>query len=301
MDIMAETMELNIAGKESAEAELSPELIAVFKEFGIDPERINPRIQDRLRVLNAKTETLHDCINQVNIEKKIFDILAAEKGFSPLEQKTSVIGTIFSDIGKTGPRGATPEQRELITSLYAIENIFNPEDVTVEAFIRNFFTGKADELIDLFGSTEDFLEVKDGAADPKGERKAVTYKLDPKMTMRQFYNMHSKWTLDIINHDGVPPEAVAAAAAHHFAQGINPEGIIGEDGAFEEGFGENKKFDRAEKLIIVMDQYDARIRRSGLNHWDAIAGVRTYISRSKFRDDPEFAELIDTLEGLAGA
>jgi hypothetical protein len=274
---------------------LNPELVQVLEEFGVSEEHINPKIRERLRLLDEKTETLKDSLNQTALEKKIFSALDNNNPFSPLEQTTSIVGTIFSDIGKTGPRGSSPEEQSLITSMYAVENVIEPEKLTVRDFLERYFPDDAGQFIQAFGTIRDTIVVTD---EETGKETTVPIALDPAMTMRQFYNMHSKWTLDIISNDGVPPEAVAAAASHHFAQGINPEGIIGDDGSFKNRFGENHSFDRAEKLVIVMDQYDARRRRGKLDHHAAVAGVRSYIERSTFNEDQEFRDLINILEHI---
>ena len=71
---------------------------------------------------------------------------------------------------------------------------------------------------------------------------------------------------------GVPGEGrIAAAAAHHLLDGVNPEAIVDEDGNYSADFGENKHFHRPEKLVIVLDKYDALRRRGGNSHEQAIA------------------------------
>lgn len=292
---MVELIEQQIVRGDPRIAELDSELLAIFKEFGVDVERISPKIIDRLLLLDSKTETLRDCLNQVAIERKIFANLP-EGRLSFLEQATAVIGTIFSDIGKTGPANATPDQQELIAEIFGEDNVFEPSQTTVKQFFKRYFPERASEFINRFQTIQDVIEVDD--ENNPGHKKLIKVWLDSGITMRQFFDMHTKWTLDIINHDGVPPEGVAAAATHHFAQGINPEGIIGKDNTFKDGFGENKKFDLAEKLVAVMDQYDARRRRAGLEHKEAVAGVKTYVEKSSFKGDSESAELIDVLEPL---
>lgn len=52
-------------------------------------------------------------------------------------------------------------------------------------------------------------------------------------------------------------------------------------------------FDRAEKLIIVLDKYDALLRRGRCTHDAAILWLRTRVHESpQFRGDKEVSTLI---------
>ena len=122
------------------------------------------------------------------------------------------------------------------------------------------------------------------------------------MSVRQFWNLHSDWTLAITEASGLPPEAVAAAATHHLLDDVNPRAIVGEDDRFRRSFGENTAFDRTEKLVIVLDKYDAARRRGGRTHDQALVWLRDRISKSaRFRDDPELRALVDVVDVVLGA
>src|SRR3989338_7278709 len=252
----------------------------LFEELGLDVEKMNPNILRKLLILNERTETFKDEERSVHVARALFrhyEDKLPNRRFTDAEQRTVLIGTMFTDIGKTGPKDATPEQENLILDIYGVENIIDPKKITLEGFINDNFPEDADDKL----KTPQEMGVSGG------------------MTMREFYNLHSKWTLEIISGDGVPPGAVAAAANHPMPGGINPEEIVGKDGRFTKYFGDNVSFDRAEKLIILLDKYDAYRRRGKKSHKEAIELVRYKIkSNPNFADDREFEELVDNLDAM---
>lgn len=255
----------------------------LFEELGLDVEKMNPNIVRKLLLLNDRTETFKDEERSVHVARALFRYyeknLPDEK-FTDTEQRTVLIGTMFTDIGKTGPRNATSEQEKLMLDIYEIEGIIDPTKVTLEQFINDNFAEDATDRLAMLKEMG----------------------IDGEISMREFYNLHPKWTLEIISGDGVPPEAVAAAATHHMLEGINPEEIVDKDGRFTKYFGDNVFFDRAEKLIIILDKYDAFRRRGKKGHKEAIKLVRDKIrSNPNFADDNEFEELLHNLDLMLSA
>jgi len=244
-------------------------------------KEVHPNIIRKLRLLNEKSETFKDEERSIHIARALFKYYEEkfpDKKFAEEEQRTVLIGTIFTDIGKTGPRDATHEQEKVILDIYNVENIIKPEEITLVQFMSRYFPKDAERRLTTI---ETIKNVNRG------------------MTMREFYNLHPEWTLEIISGDGVPLEAIAAAAAHHALEGVNPQDIIGQDGRFTKYFGENVSFDRAEKLIILLDKYDAFRRRGKKGHKEAIELVREKIrSNSDFAEDTEFEELLDNLDAI---
>jgi hypothetical protein len=105
--------------------------------------------------------------------------------------------------------------------------------------------------------------------------------------------------LHVIQSDGVPSEAVPAAAAHHLLENVNPDAIVAEDGRFTKYFGEHASFERPEKLVILLDKYDALRRRGHGTHGDAIARLRAVIAASRrFAEDRTFFTLIEDLDAV---
>lgn len=276
-------------------------LLQMLADFGADPDTVKPEVLARMRLLAETTETVRDCERAVAIAERVFARRAERKpaeAFTDLEKRTVALGSLFSDIGKTGPAGAAPEEQKIIAEMYAVEEVPFKEiaTMTVADFFRRYFPADAEERIRAFNNL---------ALDPQtlSALKDADIDRDPsRLTMRQFYDLHSFWTLDIIHDDGVPAEAVGAAATHHLLDLADKRGriqldrIVGGDNRFLADFGENLSFDRAEKLVTILDKYDAARRRGKLSHADAITRVDTIIAESpRFADDEEFKELLSDL------
>src|SRR5690349_21147523 len=84
-------------------------LYAICASQGLDLSSLEPHIIDRMRLLAETTETVKDCQRIAGLAERTFRYYDAHKPshrFTPIEQKTVVIGSLFSDIGKTGPAHA---------------------------------------------------------------------------------------------------------------------------------------------------------------------------------------------------
>lgn len=249
----------------------------IAEEAGVRLAEIDPTVVERLRLLHEKTLTLEDEYQALLMQKNIFAFYAEkipERAFSDNEQKVIRVGTLFTDIGKTGPKECRRKTQECVTEMFGIDDPVDPRS-TVLQFLETFFPLDAPERAALL------LEI--------GVR--------PESTMREFWNLHSKWTLQIISGSGVPPEAIPAAALHHMLEEMNPENIVGNDDRFTKYFGDNATFDRPEKTVIALDKYDAARRRGNKDHDGAIVLLRDRVkNNARFRDDQEFQQLIDDLE-----
>jgi hypothetical protein len=246
-------------------------------KIGFDLDRAGSSLVERMRLLAECTKTCDDAQRMASYASRVFrhyDLAKPDKAFDPLERQTVVLACFFSDIGKTGPEHADAEARRLIAEAFAVENV--PDDKqSVASFLRCYFPGDAEQRIARFAALG----------------------VDPAISVREFWNLHSGWTLAIAEAAGLPAEAVAAAATHHLLEEVNPEAIVGDDDAFTRRFGENATFDRAEKLVILLDKYDAVRRRGRHSHEETMAWLRERIGKSaRFREDHEFAELMADVE-----
>lgn len=252
-------------------------LSGICREVGFELERASPEVRERLRLLGELSESVEDVKRMVTSAKAVFAYVERARpgsAYDEEERRIVVLGAIFSDIGKTGPKRAAPDERRLVVEIFAVEGV-RDETQPVEALLRRHFPGDAEERVTRFRRLG----------------------LDPSMPIRAFWDLHTGFTLELLEGSGVPPEAVAAAAAHHLLDDVNPMEIVGEDGRFARKFGENVAFDRAEKLVIALDKYDALRRRGGLGHEAAIAWLRQRLEASDaFRSDPEFVQVIDDLD-----
>ena len=159
-------------------------------------------------------------------------------------------------------------------SIESVEDVMQP----VSRFMAHYFPDDAEERLRRFEGL--------------GLRRS--------MPMRHLWNLHTSWTLEIIDGAGVPAEAVAAAATHHLLDNVNPDAIVGADDRFTRSFGANTCFDRAEKLVIVLDKYDALRRRGRLDHPHAIAWLRERLANNaRFRGDRALETLITEVDTVA--
>jgi hypothetical protein len=245
----------------------------ICAEVGFDLDLAKPELLARLRLLARCTACVGDIEHMVSMARTVFRYLETTKpseALSDIERRIVILGCIFSDIGKTGPYEADASGQRLVADLFATENV-RDETQSVERFLKAYFPGDADERA----------------------RRFTALGLDPRMTLREFWNLHAVWTFQILEAGGVPTEVVAAAATHHLLEAVNPGAIVGADRHYTRPFGANAAFDRPEKLIIVLDKYDALYRRSGRTHDEAIAWLRRRVeSDPRFRDDAEFASVI---------
>ena len=247
---------------------------------GFDLDQARASLLDRVRLLAQRSATVDDAERMAAVAAQIFQHFEDGPGdaFSAIEKQTVVLGCLFSDIGKTGPEHGSAEDQQLIAEMFAVEGVPN-DTISVEEFIRTYFPNDAGPRLGRFRALG----------------------LDPSITIRAFWNLHTGWTLSILEKAGVPREAVAAAATHHLLDNVNPESIVGEDGRFSRDFGENATFDRAEKLIILLDKYDAVRRRGGRSHGQAIEWLRERIAKSpRSKGDPEVAALLDVVDTVLG-
>lgn len=263
------------------EGELSKRVGAICASVGFDLADVDPAIVDRLRLLSAHSATVADAERMVGWALAIFRHYAVNKpdeAFTETERRTVVLGCLFSDVGKTGPVHADAAGRKLVVEMFSIERVHD-EAQPVSRFLQTYFPADADARTACFRDLG----------------------LDPAMPMRAFWDLHTGWTLDVAEAAGVPLEAVAAAATHHMLEGINPRHIVGPDQRFTRAFGLNVAFDRSEKLVIVLDKYDAVRRRGRMGHRRAIAWLRdTVRSNPRFRDDAVLATLISDLDVVIG-
>lgn len=251
---------------------MNESLRALCAEVGFDLQRATALLE-RVQMLDERSHTVADAVRMVHYAKRVFaDHERTAQPFSALERRIVVLACLFADVGKSGPEHANVAQRQLIVEMFAVEGV-RDDTQPVADFLREHFED---------GQTRVARFVELG--------------LSPTMSMREFWNLHSSWTLDIAEAAGLPLEAVAAAATHHLLDDVNPREIVGRDRRFTRAFGDNPAFDRAEKLVIVLDKYDAARHRSQLDHDRAIAWLRERIARNpSFADDRELRELVELI------
>jgi len=252
-------------------------LHAICAEVGFDLDCLGSSILARMRLLAEHSQTVTDCERMLAKARDVFHHYETTKpaeAFSEGERRIVVLGCVFSDIGKTGPVRADEHGQRLVVEMFAVEGVAD-DTQPVSQFLRTYFPADSDERL----------------------RQFTALGLDREMSIREFWNLHSTWTLEIVEAGGVPPEVIAAAATHHLLDDINPEAIVGVDRRFTRSFGDNPAFDRAEKLIILLDKYDAVRRRGRRTHDQAIEWLRNRVENNpQFRSDAELLTLITDLD-----
>jgi hypothetical protein len=261
---------------------------ALFEaKTGLNLNQVSPAVLSRLVLLNAKTEIIEDEFRGVEAAKIVLEHIRKtdpEKAFKPADERTVLCSTPLTDIGKTGPyiKDMPADKAEKIAA--CIADIFGVNDhvdtniVTVAEFVKKFFPEEGEE----------------GIRRRVGILKLA--KIDAEsMTMRQFIDKHAEWTRDILRIDqgkGLPVDAIIAAQNHHMLEGVNPGGVI--------------QISRAAKLVILIDQYDARLKRGGVTHEGAIQWLEGKINKNTWLDgflrtdgtNPEREEFLELLEAM---
>ncbi len=255
----------------SVSQETLERLRAICAEVGCDLGATAPELLARLELLAERSQTVSDCQRMVGMAQGIFARRAGSpEAFTEGERRVVVLGCVLSDIGKTGPALADPDGQRLIVDMFAVEGV-RDDAQSVAQFFDAYFPSDADDR----------------------RRRFSALGLDAGMSLRQFWNLHSSWTLDILERSAVPREAIAGAATHHLLEDVNPGAIVRPDESFARAFGDNIAFDRAEKLVIVLDKYDALRRRGGRSHAQAMDWLRERLrNNARFHDDPEFSALL---------
>ena len=250
---------------------------AICARSGLNLDHVRPAILQRMRLLAETTETVRDCERAAELAEELFrhhDAFKPRGRFTTQEQSTVVIGSLFSDIGKSGPADAGLDGQRLVAEMFGVERALD-RATSVRTFFDAHFQADAAERVQQFCGLG----------------------LDPDMSMRQFWNLHSAWSLQILRGDGIPPEAVAAAAMHHLLENPNPHAMFASDSGLTKYLGHTPSFDRPEKLVILLDKYDAARRRGQRTHQEAIAWLHHLIeAHPLFRNDPGFFSLIHDLD-----
>lgn len=256
-------------------ASLDARFYEVCERASLRVADLAPRIKERMLLLAHYTNTFDDCVRAMDLAELVFVHYERHlQAFGDLEKNIVRAGSLLSDIGKTGPLRASREQQELCVRMYGVEGVRN-DKLPVSEFFQTYFGAEASHCIEHFRSLG----------------------LDAAMPIRTFWNLHGEWTYELLRNSGVPHEAVPAAAAHHLLEHVNPDELVGEDGAFTRAFGTNLAFDRPEKLVILLDKYDALRRRARFDHEAAMAWLRRLLTNHKrFGNDREFHTLLDAMD-----
>lgn len=271
------------ATQEHSQDDLAP-YQALVESYGVETETLDPLLLERMALLDRETETLADERQAIAYARRIAASTTAERSpnaMPPEHWRIVELATLFTDIGKTGPRTATPEQQETITAMYGVDAPWDGARSVAE-YLEHFFPDRRDAMTAA-------LEAMDVRAT---------------ISMRTFWNLHAGWTLGLVRNSGLPTEVALTAATHHLLEGVNPDGIVDVEGSFHDP-DVQRPVDQREMFVILLDKYDASRRRGKKTHEQAIAYLKDIVSRSSIlleipRLSTIFRSCVDDLDRALG-
>ncbi len=214
------------------------------------------KIISRLRELQGTGHDLHTYEMMASAEE-----LAKELSLSEEETKILSAATLMHDIGKTGPLGLPPEERAMIINFFHyLKNIDRP---AVTAPIADLISGRR-------AGAEKFIN-ETNRADYYGLLRHPAVNYVGYGTLLEFFRLHIGWTHEVLKKElaqNNPDNSsiTAVASLHHFTEGKNP----GQFNLLEPENNNAQMIARLAKILIVLDKYNAHLRRGKKKLTDAL-------------------------------
>ncbi len=287
------------------------EIMDTLTECGINSVHITETVMERLMRLHEMTRTFKDERRAVEfaIDLQIYLIDNVPERQPTGDQMDAIFGgTFFTDIGKTGPADATPEQSMAVTRLYGVDLKWSPKKSAAE-FVDTLLSGDIDKLLTYLESinfqpegetleayAERFIKehvdrYPEQPADALLADLASIERMSSDMDMRDFWDAHVYWSYDLIKDSDLPEASKIAAASHHILEGNFPPEVIDETGRI---VGTDDYIGLPEAWVMMLDKYDAQRNRAGATHDEAIlwlSGLEQRESWSKL--DTKVQEILD--------
>ncbi len=212
---------------------------------------------------------------------KIFEktaISSKDLGVSLEEFKSCIL---VHDIGKTGPVGCSEEEQQLFVELFNLN------------FEKRDYNGKTAQQLTLKEALQ--IKVAEGQLSTADARKILqtvieatnrnktTIKIDEKSLMKDFWSAHVYWTHDLLREQNFSEEIIAITSAHHEI-----------DGHFPNKEKEGKNFLYSKLLLMLLDKFQAFLRRGGKSPAQAIIILREMVN-SKLTEEEEKKLALDIL------
>jgi hypothetical protein len=263
------------------EQELQRKITDSLEQAGLK-ERLDKFVMDRLVLLEKHSKFNQDSrMIERGMDNLISYLSKANPDLGGMDEHRSEVrvAAILHDIGKSGPAHATPEQQLAVINLYAAENLKNTQQ-TVEDAVHDTFGSEAENMLDQLAEC--------------GVR--------PEMSMRHFWDLHGYWTKDILEAYAkeLSSRTRLIAGSHHITRGINPYKVPDQDIPDEArmvGVLEDYIDIVEERALVVIDQYQANMSRSGSTHEKAIEWVRANVNE-KFHNDSVMQLVLKGLDEL---
>ncbi len=255
-----------------AESEAREQFIADrFLRAGLDI-RSYPDLFDRFNRLHGpESRHFEDAAQMAEIIDAIWPELEAELPFK-LDKEKLLQATLLHDVGKSGPNEASPEEQELVISL------FNPNH-----YSKIKESGRRIEqmtVIDVLKESDLDLSLQVRIANYL-KQLDINFETEK---MIDLWRRHADWTFDVlsqVNDERITKELIAAAASHHILDGKNPAQLNPENIP-----GEAKTLEIAEsyEILTVVDKFQAFVARSGLSHVESVVVLRKIVDQQKLPD-----------------
>lgn len=245
-------------------------VIGQFERAGLKIENYPDLLSRFERLHSPESRHFEDAAQMVDIIETIWDQL--KERMPKLEKEQMILATLLHDVGKSGPKEATPAEQELIISLFDSRHyraIAEKGERVEEMPILRAMSGS---------------DLEDGV-----QRKIAKYfnKLGIDVAsekMIDFWRRHADWTYDILKaskDDKINEHLAAKAASHHILDGKNPAGLDPENIPQE---AKTIEIIETYEVLTLVDKFQAFIKRSGLSHAEAIKVLRGIIDRQKMSE-----------------
>lgn len=221
----------------------------IEKELGDLGFPVIPEIIEHLVVLEENSHFNDDSRMIIEGIKNVLKFPGSYK-LKPTDQKRLLIASYFSDIGKSSSSNETACQLGVV-KLFSVENIKDREHTKVGDIVQGHFSEQATDM------EFDLLKVD----------------VNFNMSMLDFHNKHTSWTLEILNKfpGFFDQEIKRIAASHHLYRGINPAEIKIDD------VPNDTKYSIF--LLMAMDSYQAFRKRGGLTHEEACKSLEILLRK----------------------
>ena len=163
------------------------------------------------------------------------------------------MAALLHDIGKTGPPAITRVQQLAVVKTFAFRGKIDTTKKVSEILEANF---KEKESKDLIFCLKQFINTD--------------------MSMRDFYDSHARWGFDVLDkstYSHIPDIIKKIAVLHHMDK-------KGGDYTFGLELGDNPVDIIRQRVLMIIDQYQARISRALDKHEEAILHTREDISKN---------------------